>query len=77
MPIHPKMLCIVTKIEYDAAEKQGTVWSPVDSVPDMAGSIWTFEEIDPEVVEIRHFEGTQITTIFRKTAGKWEAILDE
>lgn len=77
IPIHPKMICIVTKIEYDYASKQGTVWSPAHNVPDMAGSISTFEAIDPEVQEIRHFEGTHVTSTFLKTGGKWEARLDE
>jgi hypothetical protein len=71
MPFHEKMLCNVTRLEYDFSSHTGIAWSPEHSVPDMSGSLEVFTSIDPEVKRIIHIEGDEATTVYALKNGDW------
>ena len=63
----------VIKLEYDFANRVGTLYMPELCCTDMTGTIALFKRIDPEVEEIHTISGEKPDVIYVGKKNQWYA----
>lgn len=68
MASHGKLMCQVSRIEYNFDTKIGAVFMPEHNCTDMAGCIALFKGIDPQVLTIKTYAGGVADTMYMRSS---------
>lgn len=75
MPYNAQLQTSVERLEYDFNTKIGRVFMPCDCCTDMRGAIKLFKAIDPEVLRIETWAGTDRDAFYSRPSreSEWRA----